>query len=272
MVSNNFLFDPLGINHNDVYWFASDIRVPTLWDKVYAKGGVNASINWPVTIGATSINYNIPDYWYNTSDSAIGELIAAVRKVDPSIVIVVVSDHGFASVQHDVNLMIPFVKAGLVKLDSNTHKVKSWHSIPWFAGGSIAIVLANPNDNILKHKVELLLNQLAKDPNSGIAKIITQSEIAARRGPKEVSFFIDLKLGYEMINYQTTGSLISSPTYKGIHGYFPEHKEMNATFMISGPNIPKHGSLGQINMLDIAPTIAKLLGVSLPDAKGKSLF
>jgi hypothetical protein len=42
--------------------------------------------------------------------------------------------------------------------------------------------------------------------------------------------------------------------------------------MIDGPGIPKGKSLGEIDMRAIAPTLAKIMGVSLPDAKQKPLL
>jgi len=57
-----------------------------------------------------------------------------------------------------------------------------------------------------------------------------------------------------------------------MHGYFPTHPEMRATFMIDGPGIPKADALGDIDMRDIAPTLAKILGVQLPSATGKAIF
>jgi hypothetical protein len=47
---------------------------------------------------------------------------------------------------------------------------------------------------------------------------------------------------------------------------------MRATFMIEGPGIPKGKKLGEIDMRSIAPTLAKLMDVSLPAAKQKPLF
>jgi len=44
------------------YCYTWDIRVPTLWD-VAARGGYSVgSVSWPVTVGATSIQFNIPEY------------------------------------------------------------------------------------------------------------------------------------------------------------------------------------------------------------------
>jgi predicted AlkP superfamily pyrophosphatase or phosphodiesterase len=44
-------------------FFASVIRVPTLFDAVHAEGKVTVAIDWPVTVGSPSIDYNFPDYW-----------------------------------------------------------------------------------------------------------------------------------------------------------------------------------------------------------------
>ena len=64
-----------------------------------------------------------------------------------------------------------------------------------------------------------------------------------------------------------------SPTLaKGTHGWFNDHPEMHSTFIIDGPGVPRHGSLGQIDMRDIATTLAEVLNVPFPSAQGKRLF
>src|SRR5205823_818263 len=44
------------------YYYAEDIRAPTLWDAAAQGGYVTGSVSWPVTVGATSIRWNIPEY------------------------------------------------------------------------------------------------------------------------------------------------------------------------------------------------------------------
>jgi predicted AlkP superfamily pyrophosphatase or phosphodiesterase len=66
----NATFDPLRQNQEGWYWYAEDIRVPTLWDVAAAAGRTTASIQWPVTVGA-HITWNIPEYWRaNTPEDA----------------------------------------------------------------------------------------------------------------------------------------------------------------------------------------------------------
>jgi hypothetical protein len=47
---------------------------------------------------------------------------------------------------------------------------------------------------------------------------------------------------------------------------------MRSTFIITGTGLAAHGSLGEIDMRDIAPTVAKILDVSLPSATGHPIF
>jgi predicted AlkP superfamily pyrophosphatase or phosphodiesterase len=72
----NTTFDPLRKNQQGWYWYAEDIRVPTLWDAATRAGLVTASIQWPVSVGAR-ITWNIPEFWRaNTPDDA--KLLRAV--------------------------------------------------------------------------------------------------------------------------------------------------------------------------------------------------
>jgi hypothetical protein len=66
--------------------------------------------------------------------------------------------------------------------------------------------------------------------------------------------------------------LIGPPANLGTHGYFPAHPEMRSSFLITGPGIAAGKSLGEIDMRDIAPTLARIMDVSLPRATGKPLF
>jgi len=41
------------------YWYAQDVKVPSLFDAVHAKGGVTLGFGWPVTVGSLSITDNV---------------------------------------------------------------------------------------------------------------------------------------------------------------------------------------------------------------------
>lgn len=45
------------------YWYADSIQAPTIWDSADKNGLKVASLFWPVSVGAKSIHYNIPEFW-----------------------------------------------------------------------------------------------------------------------------------------------------------------------------------------------------------------
>ncbi len=203
-------------------------------------------------------------------DSEVGAMMAAARKAQPDSVIAVVSDHGFAPVQHDVELAPAFVAAGLITLD-NAGKITAWQAQPWAASGSFAVILARPRDAALKAKVAGLLKRITADPRNGLGQMIDEKQIAAMGGSRQASFWVDCLPGYEP-GSKLTGDMVVAPLNKGTHGYLPTYPQMWSSFFLQGPGIAAHQSLGEIDMRDIAPTLARIAGASLPSATGKPLF
>ena len=66
-IVNNLTFDPEGINQGGWYWYASDIKAPTLWDAAKRAGLVTANVHWPVSVGA-AIDHNLPQIWRTGHD------------------------------------------------------------------------------------------------------------------------------------------------------------------------------------------------------------
>ena len=56
---------PFGVAVKDLdiwYYYFDEIRSPTLWEAARRRGYVVGSVSWPVTVGATAIDWNIPEY------------------------------------------------------------------------------------------------------------------------------------------------------------------------------------------------------------------
>ncbi len=62
-IYSNTTFDPRNENREGWYWYAQDIRVPTLWSAADAANLPTASVNWPVTVGERHIRFLLPEYW-----------------------------------------------------------------------------------------------------------------------------------------------------------------------------------------------------------------
>jgi predicted AlkP superfamily pyrophosphatase or phosphodiesterase len=365
-ITNNQEFDPLQKFGGAWNWYAAGIRVPTLWQAAHKAGLRTASVGWPVSVGATDVDYLIPEYWrdarvdsspdpqdrwlmaalarpstlleqleaqagpyMNGNDTSIGgdeiktryaleilkrykpalmtlhlssldhaqhehgpfsaEACADLEAIDgmiarltrqefainPSAVVVIVSDHGFMNITHSINLAIPFLQAGLAQVSLNpvtkAPEISSWKAEPWMAGGMAAIMLHDPNDHATEQQVHDMLAKLAADPANGIAEILDRDAIHKRGAFPDAAFLVVFKPGYYAGNAMS-GSLITPiPGTRGSHGFSPEYPEMRASFFAVGAGIAHHRDLGVVDMRQIAPTVAGMLHVAMPTAKAAPL-
>jgi predicted AlkP superfamily pyrophosphatase or phosphodiesterase len=58
-IDANVAFEPL-VTVETWNWYAQDIKVPTLWDAAARAGISTASVSWPVSVGADSVNVSDP--------------------------------------------------------------------------------------------------------------------------------------------------------------------------------------------------------------------
>lgn len=346
----NKTFDPEGRNDGGWYWYAADIRVPTLWDAAKNAGLITANIHWPVTVGA-NIDFNVPQYWragtpddrkllrvlstpglidllerdaagfadgadatfagdqrrsaaavrlmelkrpgfmtmYFASldhiehqfgplspeanatleqiDGLIGNLRAAAGN---RMVVGVVSDHGFLPVSKAVNLPAVFREHGLIEVDE-AGRVKSWQAMLWFSGGTAAVRIHPQAPSGTAQRVAALLEAVVKDSKSGLERLVSGDEIRRMGGCTDAAMVVEAKPGYTHGAY-TSGPLVTDASTRGMHGYLPDRKEMNATFLLAGPGVPRGRSFGEIDMRDVAPTLAGILGVRMKEAEGRDLL
>ncbi len=204
-------------------------------------------------------------------DALVGKVRQAAEKAGGGrAVICVVSDHGFARVDKEVRLNAALRNAGLIEVNPSG-TLKSWRAFAWSSGGSTAIFLKEANDDEARTKVRAVLGELLADPANGILKVYEGEVLRALGGFPDAAFAVGVKPGY-YIGGGFEGPLVRSVKARGTHGFLPEVPEMNSSFFIAGPGVPKGRNLGQIDMRDIAPTLAKLLGVALPSAEGRDLL
>ena len=205
-------------------------------------------------------------------DKQIGAIVSAEKKIDPDAYVIITSDHGFVSIHHTVALNITFAQNGLIKLGEAKNpevapSVLSWDATSWIAGGSSFIVLRDPNDRLLQAKVQELLARLKDDPLYGIKTVYTHDELVRMGGMREASFAVDFRPGFAADNRYSGPIVRDTARELGAHGYAPSNPDVRSAFMLSGPGVAKQRDLGVVDMRQITPTAARLLGVTLKAAE-----
>jgi len=204
------------------------------------------------------------------NDAMIGRLLDAARAVEPDVTVVVVSDHGFQALKTDVNLIAPFVGAGLITFDASG-KIADWQAEPWIMGGTAGVVLKRPDDPALVAKVAHLLATLKADPDMGIADVLDKQAVTRMGGSPLMSFLIAFRPGFAP-GHDPRAAKQTPSAYKGTHGYLPSDPAMRSSLFVEGPGLNRHGNLGQVDMRAIAPSVARVLGVKLAGAEAQPVF
>lgn len=193
-------------------------------------------------------------------DSCVEKLVAAVRDagLEGRTTFFIVSDHGFKAYKNQIRPAAALAAAGL------GDKV---YVLP--EGGTAYIYASDPS--------VIPAARQALQGVEGIAKIIEPAEYPALGLPlpERDSQFGQLLLaardGYSFSG--ATGGPVTAavPQVGGSHGYLASETDMNPIFIASGRGVRAGVKLGTVSNVDLAPSIAQLLGVPLPTAKGKPI-
>lgn len=208
------------------------------------------------------------------ADRLVGELIQTYEKLGlmDRTTFIVTTDHGFKKVTHFAYPNVTLRKTGLLDV-AGPRIVKSDASA--VGGGGVAMVyITDPaRREELKPRVRELL--LASE---GVAEVIDGSLGRSLGMPTPDSsermgdFIIYPKENY-CFRDSAVGELAAAPAqnYAGTHGYRADDPDLDGIFIIAGPGIKAGMVLDRMSNLDIAPTAARLLGISLKDAEGRVL-
>jgi predicted AlkP superfamily pyrophosphatase or phosphodiesterase len=185
--------------------------------------------------------------------------------------LVVVSDHGFSPIKKMLLPNVVLVKEGL--LDStNKNSEGAVHMV--VQGGSAFLYVRDQvkRDEVMAHIRKAFAGM------EGVQKIAGPKDFKALgvADPKIDPHAPDLILFAEegcVFGDTAAGALpfVDKPERKGSHGHDSSLPDLHATFVIWGAGIKPGVNLGEISNLDVAPTIAKLLGVNFPNVDGKPL-
>lgn len=190
------------------------------------------------------------------TDRDVARIVAAAGNAT----IAIVSDHGFLPVTRIVKPSVLLRSLGL--LDVKDGRVVGYRAAAWKAGGSCAIVV---RDAAAREVAWKAFSEAASNPANGIARVVASVD----GGFPGAAFVLEAADGF-MFSPSFEGELTEATSERGAHGYSPDRKEMLATFILAGDGVAPR-DLGVVSMIDVAPTIARIMGVELPSTDGEAI-
>jgi predicted AlkP superfamily pyrophosphatase or phosphodiesterase len=196
-------------------------------------------------------------------DSCVAEVVEAVQQAGmiDRTTFFVVSDHGFKAYTNEIRANVALESNGLTRAAYVLQE-----------GGTGFLYFNATNSPGLSREVIELMKSV-----EGIADVITPDHFEAlglplpQKEPQMFDLLLTAKAGYSFSG--ATGGAVTAavPQQAGSHGYLASDPELDAIFIASGYGVKSGVKLDRVSSIDVAPTIAQLLGVQLPRAKGKVL-
>jgi predicted AlkP superfamily pyrophosphatase or phosphodiesterase len=186
-------------------------------------------------------------------DAELGTLLAALdaRGAWRDTTLLVVSDHGMTNVTREVPLRTTLARVGVRAR---------------VAGGATVahLFLADPSQ---RERAETALAPLA-----GIHVYRRESlpdSLRIRHPTRTGDLVVVADLGVALVESPLSERLLRGigsvfGWSRGMHGYAPEEPDMGGILFALGRGVPAARSLGVVRMVDVAPTVARLLGIEPP--------
>ena len=204
------------------------------------------------------------------ADAQLGRIVATLKESGlwETTVLFVVSDHGFAPVKTELRPAVLLRRAGLLTADVQG-RVGDWKAGVACGGGTCEVLLKDPTDTATQAKVLKIFSPLAKKPGSGIARLYSPQETAALSPDPGAFIILEAAPGFSFSS-SPEGQFMQPAKSRAMHGYSPDRPDQLAAFVVAGANV-RPGRLVEVSILDVAPTVAFLLGLDLPNVEGRVL-
>jgi predicted AlkP superfamily pyrophosphatase or phosphodiesterase len=196
------------------------------------------------------------------ADQRVGRVLQTIRTlgIEKRTTIIVVSDHGFKTVRKIIHPRT-FVR----NHGSDIFVVPE--------GGTAMVYIMNA-----ARRTELL-HSLTQHFSAleGVARVITSQQFSdfGYPPPEKNDGMADLVLaasdGYAFDGKSDGEPVTESVPPVGSHGYLTTDPHMNAIFIAGGAGIRKGIQMREIRNIDVAPTIARLLGIDMSGVSGRPL-
>jgi predicted AlkP superfamily pyrophosphatase or phosphodiesterase len=213
-------------------------------------------------------------YWsVRFADDRVRDIVDAARASEfgENVTIIVASDHGFFPIERDIRPNIALRELGLISEAEGGSRKQAFCVAQ--GGGCMVYVLDG------EHRTEMteqLANEFAN--LEGVQSVIRPDKFAdlglatQKEDARAPDLWLAAESGYSFTEAEEgEGVVAPRETPGGTHGYLPDQPDMLATLVLSGAGIRRGITVEKSSNQDVAPTMARLLGIEFPTATGRPL-
>ena len=196
-------------------------------------------------------------------DAHVAAIVSALREagIADRTAVIVTGDHGFQDVARTVHPNEILFRAGLRRCPwSGT----SWMATTHDTGGSSGVFVNDAAGPGIAAQAEETLRRQARDRYT----IVSRRELDALGAMPGAAFGLEAAPGWAF-----GGGCSENETagVRGAHGFLPSRPSMSTGFIASGAGVKSGVSLERIGLVDVGPTAARLLGLTMTNVEGRVL-
>jgi predicted AlkP superfamily pyrophosphatase or phosphodiesterase len=204
-------------------------------------------------------------------DAKVKKILDALQRAGLSrnATLLIVSDHGFRTIKHKIHPNVLLREKGLLSGPSNQPKGDAWVQ----AEGGTAMVYATNPDRREESAAEL---RRIFSGAEGVDHVygpedFRQLGLPTRALSDQAPDLVLAAIPDYAFSNESDGGFIADVAQGGTHGYLNTDPKMQAIFIASGAGVPRGIRLDSVSNLDVAPTVAALLGLEMKNVKGQAI-
>ena len=295
-ITSDYHFDEqAGITAPEKRFSGSELKTDSIWQAAKRAGLKTATINSPITekaevdfnsqeinSAAEFIEKNRPNLTLvyfddflaapEKFDALLKQIINSVERagITNETTFLIVSGHGYAKVEQEFRPNLVLAKKGFLTTNKNG-EINSWIAVAQSFGGSAAIYLKDEqNEQAIKSLAEIF-EEIHETEGSPITRVISRKALSRLGSNPRAAIFIEAAPGFIFSEKATGKKPIEKLTDKAdrsASGYLPSRYEMRGALIAAGKGIKPKTQIEYAQLVDIAPTIARLLGLELKASRG----
>jgi predicted AlkP superfamily phosphohydrolase/phosphomutase len=220
-------------------------------------------------------------------DQALSDLISVVGPdIDSGgLALFVVGTTSMAPIHTQVNINTLLEQAGLLRLGSRGFViVEQSQAIAFTSGGAVHVyinlagresagIVSTDSYGMVQDQIVQLLHDLT-DPATGervFAQVLTHDELVPMGLDPSLAgdVFAQANLGYSLSDDRGPDAIFGPVTFYGQQGYAAELDVMQGCLVAITPTIRPGSEFDSVRLVDVAPTLAELMGFQLDSTDGQ---
>jgi arylsulfatase A-like enzyme len=201
-------------------------------------------------------------------DARVARLLACFHEAGllESSAVVLVGDGGSLPAHTQVDPNVALARAGLIRREGGAQsRIRSWSAVVRSNGGSAFVYALGETQAVEARRI-----LVEEGGRTRAFRVVSAGELQSLRVDPQAWFGLEAEPGFTFGDGAAPPILRPADT-RAVGGYLFPGSRGDAGLVAWGPGLRRGVRVPRMHQIDVAPTVAALLGIPLPEADGRPL-